>query len=267
MSRRSLLLVLLATCAPGLRPVTADLPLVTAKGRVVGFSAQAQILTVDTRLGARQFLFTSGTLLLLNNHTAATSDIRAGDQVTVRYDYPTREADLVHLFREQRRTGTVRSVTNTSIELRVSGAALNLTTDSLSEVELQGIPLTNRSVLIGRKATAVFEPGTTLRLLSLNARAITAKGTIASVDATARTVTLTGRTPRVYTLDPAATILRNGVAGEITSLAAGDRITLAVVREGAMRRALAVRATGSATPPQGSAAPQSGANRATGRAS
>jgi hypothetical protein len=244
MNRRTLLAIaLLGAALPLARPAAAA-NLTVATGTVIGFSAQDQVLRVNTRLGALSLLVTSDTLVLLNNHTATNTDIRAGDKVTVEYRFDTREVKLVHLVRQQRRTGRIVDVTATAVVLRVDGANLSLRTDTQSLVELEEIPLTTRSVLIGRQATAVFEPGSLL-LLSLNGESELVTAPLTAVDATARTVTLGGRRPRTLTLDSAATLLRNGTTTTIASLVTGDRVTVAFIRQGTVLRGLALTARGS----------------------
>jgi len=244
LSALSALIAFLVGAAP--RMASSDPELTEATGTVITFVAQLQQLSVNTRLGPITLLLDSKTLVLLNNHSASTTDIRAGDKVTVRYRFDTSVASVVHLFRQQKRSGRITNVTTTAIEMQVDGAALSFRTDAQSRVELEDIPLVTRSVLIGRKATAVFEPGSLL-LLSMQGAAQRATGSVGSVNVEARTVTLSGRKPRTLTLDSAATVRRNGETAEIASLVTGDRVVAAFVKEGATLRTLALQARGTAS--------------------
>ena len=108
-----LLLALLALAAPSAVSATtvATLPPSQVSGTVIGYDTAATLLNVLTRLGAKSFLVTNTTVVLLNNHSATTTNIQAGDQVTVTYDYSTFTALKIHLFRETKETGTIKSVT------------------------------------------------------------------------------------------------------------------------------------------------------------
>lgn len=221
--------------------------LTEATGTVSGFDPGQSILDVNTRLGSRLFLLRPTTLILLNNHTATTDSIEPGDEVTVTYCFDTSVATQVHLFREARSRGRITAVATGTMDLRkANGAVIRLRADANSRVELNEILLGNQSVLVGRQAAAVFEPGS-LVLLSLSARSPRTEGRVQSRDTTAKTLTLAGgRTPRVFTLDAAATVRRNGAVATLADVQAGDRVTIAFVRIGTTRKALAIRARGNA---------------------
>lgn len=251
MNRRLLLSCLaLLACLPlaSSRVAFSEPALSEAEGRVTSFSTQTQILNINSRLGPLEVVLDSGTLILLNNHSAATTDIRAGDRVNVRYRFDTRRAVRVHLFREQRRTGRVVSVSSTAIGLRVDGATINLRPDAQSRVDLEDILLNDRSVLVGREATAVFEPGT-LILLSMAGKSQRVSGTLTAVDTANNTLTLSGKNPRTFTLETAATVRRNGETATLASLVTGDRVGVAFVRQGNTLRALALQANSTGAAP------------------
>ncbi|HEU4754697.1 MAG TPA: hypothetical protein VFU47_16435, partial [Armatimonadota bacterium] len=134
------------------------------------------------------------------------------------------------------------AATANSIDVRSRGAVLTFPTNAASQVELEGIPVTTRSVLVGRTVRVVFEPGS-LTLLRMGASAQTATGTVQTVDATGRLVTISGRTPRTFIVDASATILRDGAPVTLTTLAAGDRVRVAFVKQGTGFNALALSAT------------------------
>lgn len=244
---RLFLTICLALVLPifGARLSTAAPRLAEATGTVSGFDTGQSLLDVNTRLGSKLFLVRPTTLILLNNHTATTDSIELGDDVTVTYRFDTSEATQIHLFREARSRGRITAVGTGTMDLRkANGAVVRLRPDANSRVELEDILLVNQSVLVGRQASAVFEPGT-LVLLSLAARSSRAEGRVQSRDTTAKTVTLAGgRTPRVFTLDAAATVRRNGAVAALADIQVGDRVTIAFVRTGTIRKALAVRARG-----------------------
>jgi hypothetical protein len=246
MSRRLILLVTTLFCfAAAAAGVPAAEPHLTeTTGTVTGFDPDSDQLSVNSRLGPKLFLVTSGTAILLNNHAAGTNDIQAGDQVAVTYRFDTSVATIVHLFRETRIQGRVVSVGATAIGFRFRRATLQLRTDAGSRIEVADIPMSGGQALIGRRATAIFEPGTLL-LLSLSANAPVASGRLSAVDAAARTVTVAGRRSVQFTLDAAAGVRRNGQAAAIADLRVGDRVKVAFAREGPTNRALAVQATGS----------------------
>ncbi|MGV3719500.1 MAG: hypothetical protein ACO1SX_01210, partial [Actinomycetota bacterium] len=78
-------LLLLSLCLLPLLPMAGDrqaaaaLPPARISGTVTGFDNQALLIGLNTRLGPRSFLLSSRTLVLLNNHSAARTDIQIGD--------------------------------------------------------------------------------------------------------------------------------------------------------------------------------------------
>jgi hypothetical protein len=245
--RFTLLVALLPLFSPGaVRPTLAaplqSLPEAHVSGKVYTYDNEAQLLSVNTRLGLKRFIVTNSTVLLLNNHTTAFTNITTGDQVTVDYQYETSTANTIRLIREASRTGMVTSTTATGISLRLnSGAVLPLVINSSSVLELGGIPLTTHSVLVGRRVTAVYEPGT-LAVLSLEASSKTAKGTITAVDPTGLTLAISGKKAFTFAISSDATVRRTGASAELTDLVVGDRVVVAYLREASTVRALAIDA-------------------------
>lgn len=255
--RLSLLLALLPlTTVYAVRPVKAaatqrTIPQAHLSGTVVGFDNSAQLLSVNTRLGLKRLLVNNRTLVLLNNHTAALTAITAGDEVTVDYQYDTSIANTIHLFREASRSGTVVSTTTNGISLRLkNGAILTLTTNAGSVVELGGIPLTSNSVLVGRRVTAIYEPGT-FTLLSLAGSSKTVKGTITAIDPVTRSLIISGRNALTFDISDDATVRRAGSAASLTDLAVGDRVVVAFLRDAGIVRALAIDARAGTVTPTG----------------
>lgn len=230
---------------PTMRPATATLPNAQVTGTVIGYDTSSTLLSVQTRLGAKSFLITNTTIILLNNHTSTANNIQANDQVTVTYDYTTFKAIEVHLFREVTQTGTVKAVGTTSITVHLSiGGQVALTTNTNSVINLDDIPIATTSVLVGRSVNVVYEPTSNL-LLSLNAHSPLTKGTITAVNTTSKTVTVNGQ---VFTLDLNATILRAGQTAAITTLVVGDKARVAWVKNGSARTALAIQANPLSSP-------------------
>lgn len=226
----------------GQRPVSAALPPVSISGTVSGFENGTGLIGLNTRLGLRSFRLDSGTLVLLNNHSGARTDIQVGDSATVVYQYETLVANTIHLFRTARRSGTVGTVTATGVQLRLSRRAnLQLQANAASVVEVEGIPITDRGVLTGVRVRAVYEPGTLL-LLNLRAESRLTRGRIVTVDSTASTLTVDGRRDLTLAVDPLATIRRSGLTATLEDLAADDRVLVAYVKEGSVLRALAIEA-------------------------
>jgi len=248
MLRTRFTLALLACLLPvPLSPAHAgDPPLAEAVGRVISFEQATGILALNTRLGREEFSVSDETLVLLNNHAADTGDIRRGDRARVTYRFDTSEAVIVHLTREAALSGRVVRVTGSSIEVRVGrGAVVSLRPDANSRVELEGIPLEEHSVLVGLRVEAVYEPETFL-LLALDGDAPVARGVVSAVDAKTRTLSISGARARTFAVDQAATVRRDGASATLASVAVGDRVRVAFVREGGSLRALAIRAQSSA---------------------
>jgi hypothetical protein len=231
------------------RPAEAlrQLPEAHASGTIYAYDASGPLLSVNTRLGLKRFLLNNRTLVLLNNHTSTLSANNVGDDVTVDYQYETSTANTVQITREASRNGTVVSTTSTTINVRLgSGAVQSFTTNAASVVELGGILLTGNSVLVGRKVTVIYEPGTST-LLSLSGSSKTVKGTITSIDATGRTLAISGNTPLSFAINTDATVRRAGVSAALTDLTVGDRVTVAYLRDAGVVRALAIDARAAAT--------------------
>lgn len=246
--RRSLFLalspLLTVSAAPAARAANSlqQLRPVQVSGTVAGYDNGTQLIAVNTRMGLKSFIVNNRTLVLLNNHSAALTAITAGDEVTVEYQYETSTANTIHLFREASRSGTVVSTTTTAVNLRLkSGAVLTLTTNAGSVVDLEGIRLTSNSVLVGRRVTAVYEPGT-FTLLSLEASSKLAKGTITAVDPEARTLVISGPKALTFAVHADATVRRAGSSAALTDLTVGDKVTVAYLREASTVRALALTA-------------------------
>lgn len=218
-------------------------------GTVYAYDAAGPLLSVNTRLGLKRFLLNNRTLILLNNHSSTLNANNVGDEVTVDYQYNNSVATTVHLFREASRTGTVVSTTNTAINLRLgNGGVLTLNANGNSVVELGGIPLTSNSVLVGRKVTAIYEPGT-FTLLSLTGSSKTVNGTITSIDPNTRTLVIGGRNVLTFDIRTDATVRRAGSSAALTDLTVGDRVVVAYLRDAGIVRALAIDARpGTVTP-------------------
>ncbi len=232
----------LLVLAAGANPLRAEPKLAELTGTVTGFDPDTAQLNVNTRLGPRFFRVVARTLILLNGRTTTSQNIDAGDDVTVVYDFSSSEADEVRLFREAQRGGVITAVTNTTLTLRTnSGALINLRPDASSVVDLAGIPLSDRAVLLNRRVSALYEPGSFL-LLTLRGEARTMEARLASVDGEKRTVTLQGKPSRTLALDTAATIRRGTQVVELADLKRGDRLVLALSAAGKGRRVLALQA-------------------------
>jgi hypothetical protein len=250
MKIRTLLVpALLLFALVGVRTQSQAAPRLTElTGTALGFDQEQSLLSVNTRLGPKLFLVTPRTLFLLNNHEADVDDVLPGDEVTVRYQFDTSEARLVHLFREARQTARVTAATANSLSLRVRGATLTLQANAASQMQLANIAVGNPQVLVGQRVTAVFEPGSQL-LLRLKGDVSAANGTVTAVNTTTNQVTLSGRRGGVFTLDPSATIILGEEQVTLPDVVVGSRARLAFVRSAGLRRGLALSVTPVATPP------------------
>jgi hypothetical protein len=246
MSRLLLFLLLPALLLSPLStgPSKAAVRSVEVRGTVIGFDQGTSLIALNTRLGARSFLVTSRTLVLLNNRSASANNIAIGDEAIVNYQYETSTANTIHLIRRIRRSGTVGTVTDNSLQFRISRrASLQLQLNDASEVLVEGIPVDEPAVLTGLKAKAVVEPGSLL-LLTLKASSRATRGRLAAVDFIESTITITGRRNLTLPVDPLATIRRNGSLVGLEELTAGDRVRVAFVKQRGVFRVLAIEATG-----------------------
>ncbi|MBM3459616.1 MAG: hypothetical protein FJX77_13930, partial [Armatimonadetes bacterium] len=141
-------------------PAPAFQRLSVITGQFTSFAAANNLLSVNTRLGPRQFRTTAATLTFLNGRQAVLGDIQLNDAVTVRFRFDNLEVARVDVTREAKGRGRIRNTTATTIELVTGNGLLTLRTDTLSRVDLDDIPLTNRTVLNGSgfSATTVYEP-------------------------------------------------------------------------------------------------------------
>lgn len=244
MQKKNIFLIacLLALAVTGLKPVRAGLP-ANVEGEIASISTGSQTLGINTRLGVLLFVWNSQTLFLLNGHTAGQADMRLGDRVEARYLYPSGELELVHLFRKQRTASApITAVSNTSVEARIDRANVTLRTDSASQISAAGISISNRAVLVGRRARIVFEPGQQPLLLKLQAKARATAGEITALDAAASLITIRGRSDREYEIVATATIRRDGASSSLAALAAGDTVRAAYVKDGRKLLIIAIEA-------------------------
>lgn len=224
-------------------PVQAAPHLTETTGTFLGFDEDSGIVGVNTRLGTKQLIVVPETLFVLNNRAVQPAALLLGDQVTIRYRFDTAVVFEVFATREARRSGVITDVRANQLDLRIGrGVTLTFSLDSRTRVSLEGILLSDFSVLERKRATLVYEPGSSLLALSVSGRALRAGARITAIDPNARTVSLGGRRPRTFTLDDTATLRRNGEFVEIDDLVVGDRATLAFVRDGKTLRAQALQA-------------------------
>jgi hypothetical protein len=229
-----------------------DPPVARQSGEVSGFSQQTFILTLETRLGTRQYQLTESTLVTLNGRQVDTDGITEGDHAVVVYELGTANAVEVRLTREEEVRGRVIGVSNTTLEFRTkSKAILTLRPDDFSHVDIAGLPVDDLNILLRRTAKVIYEPGTFL-LLSLAADANYAAGTISVIDAATRTLTVTGKKERAFVVDANATIRRDGETAAIDALAVGDKVRVAFVKGTTGLVALSLSAT---APPATTARP------------
>jgi phage baseplate assembly protein gpV len=208
MNRRLLLLLpalLAAALLPGPASRADDVPLTRMTGSVVSFDTDSQLLTVNTRVGSRQFVVSNLTQIFLNNRTSTTAQLVPGDPVTIEFNWVTSEARFVYITRQVTRKGTVAAATATRITLKLArGGSIALTTDDLSRVRVEGIPIDDFTILEGLKGTAVLQPGTFLTM-SLQLQSNIARGTITALDPATRTVTIDGPRAGAYVFPDNAT--------------------------------------------------------------
>lgn len=244
MNRRLLLAAALSGAVAGLNPAQAAQPLATLTGTVTGYDASSTLLSVNGRLGVEQFIVPTSAQILLNGRASTVQAIQVGDEVTVRYDYNTARAVVVRVFREAKRQVTINTVSSTGMGLRLpSGNVVAAKIDAASQITLEGFQVSNNAVLVGRSATAIYEPGTFL-ILSLAVNGQVFKGRATAVDSSGRTVTLAGTQSLTFAVDTNATITRNGSAATLAQIVVGDQVKTVFVKNAAGRRSLLLKATG-----------------------
>ena len=248
MDRRKLLalplLLAAVTLLAGLaRTGAAEPALSEISGTVTGYDPDSDLFNVNTRLGPKLFLVTDDTEVTLNNRTTTMNQLMTGDLVTVEYRFDTSVVYTVDATREERARGRIVTVTNNAITVRSSGENLALRPDAQSRVELQGIPLQDRSVLNRLDAVGIYQPGSLL-LLSLNASASDFSGRVGAVDSVNRTITVTGKKSRTFSVNPVATVRRNGEFVTLANVQPGDRVRVAFAKSGGERVVLAMKADG-----------------------
>ncbi len=224
-------------CAPPLGAAQTA----TIEGTVIGYSAQSALLNVMTPVGSRNFLVNTETLIILNGRSSSAQQLTANSEVEVRYEYPSYVARRIDITREAKRSGTIRSATTTTFDLKIRNAVLTMRPDNNSRIDIEGLALDDRRTLAGLQATVIYEPGTLL-VLSAEAQAQKFKGKITALNTTTRVMTVTGTSIRDFTVDTNATIRRDGVTAQITGLAVDDKVTVVFVKAGAVRRALILEA-------------------------
>lgn len=239
-----LCLLMLAVMAVTPGRSQADPHLTVLRGNVAGFDTASTLLTVNAQIGRRQLFVNSQTLILLNNHTATTGNIQAGDTVTVHYRFDTLVAHLVSLTRERSQRGRVITAAANSVGIKVRGAQLSLTTNARSLMNLSGIRIVDPRVLEGLEANTVYEPSQNPLLLRLQANGKVRKGVIAGIDSETGTVTLTGKGGLTLVVHENVTVRRGGLLADVEDLRVGDRIRAVTTRRGGVETLLAVNVLG-----------------------
>ncbi|MFN3650680.1 MAG: hypothetical protein ACK47B_13980 [Armatimonadota bacterium] len=231
-------LCLTAAAAPAAEPRFME-----ESGTVVAFDEETGLLTLNGRLGARTFVVTPSTRVVVNNRAGDAGDISAGDQVELTYRLDTREIGRLRIINQTSARARVVSVTNQGVNVRIDGTVVTLQRNAATTFAVGGLRITDPSILTGLLADVRFEPDS-LVLLNASGRASRATGRIGAVDATAGVITLKGRRQRQFSTIPDVTVIRNGVDATLASLQPDDRIEVVFTPGRRRDRALLLRARG-----------------------
>jgi hypothetical protein len=210
----------------------------TVTGTIIAVDDEEGTLAVQTRTTRLDLILTNSTEVLINGRSGAVNALEIDDKVTVTYETFTYRATRIEVNRQRKRSGKIVSVNGNNIVLKQkSGERLTLTRDNSSRIRLEGRGLDDITVLDGAKATATFDSANRT-LLTLNASAPSATGTVTAFDEEKATLTLSGRRPLDFSIDENATIRRDGEPGDLADIAVGDSGTVFFLKRGAGRRAV-----------------------------
>lgn len=231
----ALSLGLLQTARAGFEQQTA-----TVTGVILGFDEDDGILTVETRTNRLDLLLTNSTEIFVNGRSAAVNALQLDDRVTVTYETFTYRATRIEVNRQRKRSGRIVSVNGNNIVFKSkSGERVTLTRDASSRIRLEGRAVEDPAVLVRANAVATFD-SSNRTLLTLNASAASATGTVTAFDEEEATLTLSGRRALDFNIDENATIRRDGEIAEIADIVVGDTGTVLFLKQGSGRRAVLI---------------------------
>jgi hypothetical protein len=208
----------------------------TVTGTILSIDDQEGTLSIQTRTNRLDLILTNSTEVFINGRAGAVNTLEIDDKVMVTYETFTYRVTRIDLDRQRKRKGKIVSVSGNNIVLKQqSGERLTLTRDASSRIRLEGHALDDITVLAGAKAVATFD-SSNRNLLTLNATAPSASGTVTAVDQEAATMTLSGRRALDFTIDENATLRRDGDTAELADIAVGDTGEVFFIKKGVSRR-------------------------------
>jgi Cu/Ag efflux protein CusF len=213
-------------------------------GTISSIDTTAQTLTIKDLSGdSKTYPISTTATIKLNGSSTTLSDLNDGMFVNLQlsaYDAKTiTEIRAFSLFRlvhdhSLEVNATVVSVDTTAQTITVStndqgsSATTTYTVDPSAKITADGAATTLASLLAGANVELTISASSASTAIAIAARSQHVAGTLASVDATAKTITLTSHdgTSTTYPLSDTATIIRDGVASTLSNLVVGDRIGL-----------------------------------------
>ena len=212
----------------------------TVTGTILAIDDEEGTIAIETRTNRLDLILTNSTEVFINGRSASVNNLELDDKVTVTYETFTYRVTRIDLERQRKRSGKIVSVNGNNIVLKQnSGERLTLTRDNSSRIRLEGRAVDDITVLEGAKAVATFDSANRT-LLTLNASAPTARGTVTAFDEEEATLTLSGRRALDFSIDENATIVRDGETAVLADITVGDTGQVIFVKKGTSRRAVLI---------------------------
>jgi len=204
------------------------------KGTIVAINTKARTMSIAPLHGNPVILkVPKSTVIIRKGKAGNFAKLRVGDKVNLNYNATNKQVSKVDDNPEQYDIhGTVETVDTTANTITIAsedgGDSVTLNVDANTVIERNGVAATLADLLVGDKVEAKYDSATMLAsLIKTEVEDGEFQGTIAAVDATANTVTITpdaGGADVVLNVVASTVIVRDDTVIALTDLQVGDKV-------------------------------------------
>ena len=204
------------------------------KGTIVAINTKTRTMSVAPLHGKPVTLgVPKSTVITRKGKSGSFAKLRVGDKVNLNYNTTNKQVSKVDDNPDQYDIhGTVEAVDTTASTITIAseegGDSVTLKVDSTTVIERNGVSATLADLLVGDKVEAKYDSATMLAsLIKTDVEDGEFQGTIAAVDATANTVTITpdaGGADVVLNVIASTVIISNDTVISLTDLQVGDSV-------------------------------------------
>ncbi|MGC8855740.1 MAG: DUF5666 domain-containing protein [Anaerolineae bacterium] len=201
------------------------------KGVIAAIDTTAGTLTVTPAKGGADVIITvtPTTRIKRQGKPATLADLQVGDRVEIKYNPATGVAEKIEAkMNVVKVRGVIAAVDTTASTVTITpalgGADITLLVDANTMIKRFGLPATLADLVVGDNVQADYNP-ITLLAYRIEVKPAELKGTIAAVDTTAGTLTVTpqaGGADVTFTVTSTTVIKRYGVLVTLADLQVGD---------------------------------------------